>query len=122
MTEPCKCGSTEHEAVTSKGLGGMTTITSCPLEIAKVHEAIKKPVRMYSRISSSGVKHYHDEEGWQERYQADVDKAEARFFDESSYTILHLHYQLDMSQKGFSNITPQHLEAAKLRDIELGEE
>ena len=120
--EPCKCGSTEHEAVTSRGLSGMTTVTSCPLEVEAVHKAMQQPVRMYSAVGVNGVKHYHDEEGWEERYQADIDKAEARFFDETSYTMLHLHYQLDMSQKGFSDITLQHLETARLRDIELGEE
>ncbi len=41
MTEPCKCGSTEHEAVTSRGLAGMTTVTSCPVEIEEAHERMR---------------------------------------------------------------------------------
>ena len=116
-SKQCRCGSTEHEAVTSRGLAGMTTITMCPLEIEAAREAMEKPVRMYSAVGVNGVKHYHDEEGWEERYQADIDKAEARFFEQESYSTMHLHYQLDMNQKGFSNITQHHLDKAQLRDM-----
>tara|TARA_R100001510_G_C7620538_1_gene181527 strand:+ start:503 stop:649 length:147 start_codon:yes stop_codon:yes gene_type:complete len=42
MTKPCKCGSTEHESVMSRGLAGMTVVTSCPLEIKAMHEAFMK--------------------------------------------------------------------------------
>tara|TARA_R100000406_G_scaffold23452_2_gene14894 strand:+ start:4528 stop:4734 length:207 start_codon:yes stop_codon:yes gene_type:complete len=38
----CKCGSTEHESVMSRGLAGMTVITSCPLEIEAAHKAFMK--------------------------------------------------------------------------------
>ena len=39
---PCKkCGSVECEPVMSRGLSGMTTITSCPLEIEAAHKAIR---------------------------------------------------------------------------------
>ena len=117
MSEPCKCGSTEHEAVTSKGLAGMTTITSCPLEIEAMRKAMEKPVRMYSAVGLNGVKHYHDEEGWEERYQADVEEAEARFFNDSSYSTLQIHRQLDINQKGFSDITQHDLDKAQLRDM-----
>lgn len=75
MSRPCKCGSTEHESVMSRGLSGMTVITSCPLEIEAAHKAMEDtPFRMYSAVGVNGVKHYHDEEGWEERYQADLDK------------------------------------------------
>ena len=47
-SKQCRCGSTEHEAVTSRGLAGMTTITMCPLELEAAREAMEKPVRMYS--------------------------------------------------------------------------
>jgi hypothetical protein len=52
----------------------MAVVTSCPLEIEAVRKAMEKPVRMYSAVGVNGVKHYHDEEGWEERYQADIDK------------------------------------------------
>ena len=31
---PCKCGSTEHESETMRGLSGMTVISYCPVEAA----------------------------------------------------------------------------------------
>ena len=40
----CKCGSTEHESVMSRGLAGMTVITSCPLEIEAAHKAFMKEI------------------------------------------------------------------------------
>lgn len=116
MSKKCKCGSTEHEAVTSRGLAGMTTITSCPLEIEEAHQAMEEPVRMYSQVGVNGVKHYHDEEGWEERLQVDIDKAEADYL-EMDYTDLHIHYHLDMNQKGFSRITQHHLDKAKLKQM-----
>jgi|9_EtaG_2_1085328.scaffolds.fasta_scaffold07974_2 hypothetical protein len=115
-SKPCKCGSTEHESVVSRGLAGMTTITSCPVEVAEAHRAMQEPVRMYSRVGLDGVKHYHDEEGWEKRYLADRDKAEAEYL-EMDYTDLHIHYHLDMNQKGFSRITQHHLDKAKLKQM-----
>jgi hypothetical protein len=89
MTEPCKCGSTEHEAITSKGLAGMTTITSCPLEIEEAHERMRNAKPTQPRTIKAPTSH----------------------------AFLHIDKQLDEARYGKSSITQDMLDMQQLKEM-----
>lgn len=89
MSEQCKCGSTEHEAVTSKGLAGMTTVTSCPLEIEKAHEKMRNAKPTQPRTIKAPTSH----------------------------AFLHIEKQLDEAQYGKSSITQKMLDMQQLKEM-----
>lgn len=89
MSKPCKCGSTEHESVTSRGLAGMTTITSCPVEVAEAHQAMQEPTTMEVRVIEVPITH----------------------------SFLHIDRQIDIHQKGFSNITQFRLDKVQVEEM-----
>ncbi len=83
MSKPCKCGSTEHESVTSRGLAGMTTITSCPVEVAEAHQAMQEPTTMEVRVIE---------------------------VPPITHSFLHTKRQIDIHQYGWSRITQKDLD------------
>jgi len=89
MTEPCKCGSTEHEAVTSRGLAGMTTVTSCPVEIEEAHERMRNAKPTQPRIIQAPTSH----------------------------AFLLIDKQLDEARYGKSSITQEMLDIQQLKEM-----
>ena len=89
MSKQCKCGSTEHEAVTSKGLAGMTTVTSCPLEIEKAHEKMRNAKPTQPRTIKAPTSH----------------------------AFLHIEKQLDEARYGKSSITQEMLDIQQLKEM-----
>lgn len=89
MSKPCKCGSTEHEAITSKGLAGMTTVTSCPLEIEKAHEKMRSAKPTQPRTIQAPTSH----------------------------AFLHIEKQLDEARYGKSSITQEMLDIQQLKEM-----
>ena len=89
MSKPCKCGSTEHESVTSRGLAGMTTITSCPVEVAEAHQAMQEPTTMEARVIEVPITH----------------------------SFLHINRQIDIHQYGWSRTTQKDLDKVQVKEM-----
>ena len=89
MSKPCKCGSTEHESVTSRGLAGMTTITSCPVEVAEAHQAMQEPTTMEVQVIEVPITH----------------------------SFLHINRQIDIHQYGWSRTTQKDLDKVQLEEM-----